>query len=524
MNFEMVNVNVDRKENMKQSAAPATGTTGSCGKTYCLQNLKTIAGNLLPVYAFGLLFLISGFVSAVLAQPEGSLIIRNATVITVTGEDLEETDILVEDGIITQIGEDLSAPGGTEEIDAEGKYVMPGIIDAHSHLNGIGINEATNPVTPEVTMYESINPNSISIYRALAGGVTSINLMHGSANVIGGRNATLKLRYGLSQNEMFFEDAPQTVKFALGENPKRVHGEGAGIHPSTRMGIEMVVREHFDAALDYQKNREEYLRAKEAYERNGSGNPPVPVARNLRLEVLADILNGDIIVHAHSYRADEILMLARVFHEYGMSGFTFQHANEAFKVAPELAEYGAHASVFADWWAYKFEVYYSTAYNATILNENGVVTSINSDSNDYIRHLNLEAAKTMRYGQTTPDEAIRMITMNPAVQLGIDEYVGSVETGKQADLSIWSGHPLSIYSINEKTIIDGVVYFDRENDAEDMRLDRAVSATENYEDTYNNRLHHEHASGRHIDACLQDVFMLFDTAENRRAFNSHAGQ
>lgn len=476
------------------------------------KTMKSVVGLFILMIVF-----LSNQAQWAIAQETGSVLIENGTVITITGENLENTDLLVEDGIITEIGEDLDAPRGVERIDAAGKYVMPGIIDAHSHLNGVDINEATSPATPQVTMKESIDPNDVGIYAALAGGVTSINLMHGSANVIGGRNATLKLRYGQDQQGLIFEDAPQTVKFALGENPMRVHGEGSGIHPSTRMGVESVIREYFDAAIDYRRNRTEYLEVKEEYEETGEGTPPVPVAKNLRLEVIADIIDGKILVHCHSYRADEILMLARVFEEYGIENYTFQHANEAFKVAPELAEYGAHASIFADWWAYKFEVYYSTAYSASILNENGVVTSINSDSNELIRHLNHEAAKAMRYGQTSEIDALKMVTLNPAIQLGIDEYVGSIEEGKQADITIWNGHPLSIYSVNEKTIIDGMVYFDRENDADDMRLDRAVSATENYEDTQARVF--ETSGGRHEDACMEGVFILFDSQENRQAFH-----
>lgn len=475
-------------------------------------NFKTVK----KIFGSGLLMILFG-VTAAVAQPTGSLLIQNGTVITVSGDDLENTDILVRDGIIEEIGQDLRRPRGVEVIDAEGKYVLPGIIDAHSHLNGIGINEATNPVTPEVTMYESINPNSVSIYRALAGGVTTINLMHGSANVIGGRNATLKLRYGLGQNQLKFRNAPQTVKFALGENPTRVHGQGSGIHPRTRMAVEAVIREHFDAAIDYRKNREAYLEKKGRYDANPQGVPPVPVAKNLRLEVLADIIDGNILVHCHSYRADEILMLVRVFEEYGIENYTFQHANEAFKVAPELAKYGAHASIFADWWAYKFEVYYSTAYSASILNENGVLTSINSDSNELIRHLNHEAAKAVHYGQTSPNDALRMITLNPAIQLGIDDKVGSIEVGKQADLGIWNGHPLSIYSINEKTVVDGVVYFDRENDDDDMRLDRAVDPSESYGDT--RQMMYETTRSRNQNACMMDVFMLFESSGNREAWN-----
>ena len=438
------------------------------------------------------------------AQESGSVLIQNATLMTITDGIIEDGDILILDGVITGIGTDLSAPSGVPVVDGTGKYVMPGIIDAHSHLNTVSTNEARNPVTAEVTMEESINPNSVSIYRAIAGGVTSIHLMHGSANVIGGQGETLKLRYGVTQDAMRFTDAKRTIKFALGENPTRVHGQGNGIQPRTRMGVEQIIRSHFDEALDYRVSREAYLEAKKAYEddRRGRTAPPVPVAKNLRYEVLNDIIDGEILVHCHSYRADEILMLMRVFNDYGIKNYTFQHANEAFKVAPEIAKNGAYTSVFADWWAYKFEVYYSTAYNATILNENGVTNSINSDSNELIRHLNHEAAKTVRYGETSEADALKMITINPAMQLGIDNMVGSLEEGKHGDVAIWSGHPLSIYSKVEQTYIDGKKYFDLLTDPVDMRL--AVDSDDSYAEAGFNTF----IQGREEDSCMSDVFEL----------------
>jgi imidazolonepropionase-like amidohydrolase len=450
------------------------------------------------------LLILAVFSIGSMAQDKGSVLIQNTTLMTITDGIIENGDILIVDGIITAIGSDLSAPSDVPVVDGTGKYVMPGIIDAHSHLNTVSTNEARNPVTAEVTMEESINPNSVSIYRALAGGVTSIHLMHGSANVIGGQGETLKLRYGVSQDEMRFDQAKRTIKFALGENPTRVHGQGNGIQPRTRMGVEQIIRSHFDEALDYRIQREAYLAAKEAYQKDRRGRiaPPVPVAKNLRYDVLNDIIDGDILVHCHSYRADEILMLMRVFNDYGIKNYTFQHANEAFKVAPEIAKNGAYTSVFADWWAYKFEVYYSTAYNATILNENGVTNSINSDSNELIRHLNHEAAKTVRYGETSEADALKMITINPAKQLGIDEMVGSLEIGKQGDVAIWSGHPLSIYSKVEHTYIDGKKYFDLIMDPVDMRI--SVDSDDSYTDTgFNNFI-----QGREEDSCMSDVFEL----------------
>lgn len=437
------------------------------------------------------------------AQEKGSVLIKHGTVLTITNGEMENTDVLIERGIITEIGQGLVAPDGVETVDATGKYVMPGIIDAHSHIAGVHINEWTHPVTAEVTMEESVNPNDINIYWALAGGVTTINLMHGSANVIGGRNETLKLRYGAGLEELPFEGAPQTIKFALGENPTRVHGQGFGVQPRTRMGVEQVIREHFDAALDYKRRREAYLKAKKEYDNRPKGIPPLPVARNLRLEVLADIIDGKILVHCHSYRADEILMLMRVFEDYGIEGYTFQHANEAFKVAPELRKNGAHTSVFSDWWAYKFEVYYSTAYNASILNANGITNSINSDSGELIRHLNHEAAKTVHYGGTSVEEALKMITINPAIQLGIDNRVGSVEEGKHGDVAIWSGHPLSVYSMCEKTFIDGKKYFDRERDGDDMRL--KIDPEADYEEPARRWYERE----KYEDSCLQGAIVRF---------------
>jgi imidazolonepropionase-like amidohydrolase len=451
------------------------------------------------------LLILAVFSVGTIAQEKGSVLIQNATVMTITDDIIENGDILIVDGVITAIGADLSAPLGVSVVDGTGKYVMPGIIDAHSHLNTVSTNESRNPVTAEVTMEESINPNSVSIYRALAGGVTSIHLMHGSANVIGGQGETLKLRYGVTQDEMRFSDAKRTIKFALGENPTRVHGQGNGIQPRTRMGVEQIIRSHFDEALDYRIKREAYLAAKEVYEgdRRGRTAPPVPVAKNLRYDVLNDVIDGEILVHCHSYRADEILMLMRVFNDYGIKNYTFQHANEAFKVAPEIAKNGAYTSVFADWWAYKFEVYYSTAYNATILNENGVTNSINSDSNELIRHLNHEAAKTVRYGETSEADALKMITINPAKQLGIDEMVGSLEIGKQGDVAIWSGHPFSIYSKVEHTYVDGKKYFDLYMDPVDMRI--AV----NSEDSYTVAGFNNFIQGREEDSCMSDVFILF---------------
>lgn len=406
--------------------------------------------------------LLVAFSSAIATAQNGDVLIKNGTVLTITNGTLENTDVLVRDGKISRIGKNLNTPRGVEEIDATGKFVMPGIIDAHSHIAGSSINEGTSQVTAEVSMEDVVNPTDISIYRALAGGVTSIHLMHGSANVIGGQNETLKLRYGsVNPDDLRFEGAPRTIKFALGENPTR-GGRARGIQPQSRMGVEAMIRNSFNDALKYKKEWEEY--------RSQRGERKTPPEYSLRMETLVDILEGEILVHCHSYRADEIYMLMKVFSDFGIEKLTFQHANEAYKVAPELAEFGASASIFSDWWAYKLEVYYSTAYNAAILTKNGVNTSINSDSGELIRHLYHEAAKSQKYGQLSDNEALALITLNPAKQLGIEDRVGSIEEGKDADLAIYEGHPLSIYTVPLMTFVDGVKYFDRANDAKDQRL------------------------------------------------------
>lgn len=402
----------------------------------------------------------------VMAQDKGSVLIKNGTVLTITNGTLENTDVLIRDGKISKIGQGLSAPSDAKTIDADGMYVMPGIIDAHSHLALDAVNEATSPVTAEVWVGDALDPLDVGIYQALAGGVTSAHSMHGSANAIGGQCETVKFRYGeIDPDKMRMAGAPRTIKFALGENPTRVHGGGNNILPRTRMGVEHVIRSSFQQAKEYMEAWNKYNADK-----NKKGFKGKAPAYDLRLETLADILKGNIIIHCHSYRADEIYMLMQVCKDYGIDKLVFQHVNEGFKVAPELAEFGAGASVFADWWAYKFEVYYSTAYNAAILTKNGVTTSINSDSGELIRHLYHEAAKSQKYGGLSDDEALSLITINPAKQLGIDSRVGSLEEGKEGDVAIFKNHPLSVYAIPVVTIVDGIVRFDRENDPADMRI------------------------------------------------------
>jgi imidazolonepropionase-like amidohydrolase len=421
------------------------------------------------------------------AQEKGDVLITGGTVITITNGVLEDHDVYIKDGKIKNIAKGISAPKSVKVIDAKGKFVMAGIVDAHSHIGITTVNEATAPNTAQVWVGDAINPFDVSLYRALAGGVTVSHAMHGSANAIGGECETVKHRYGEDDPEMFrMVDAPRTIKFALGENPMRVHGEGNDIVPATRMGVEQVMRNSFAEAQKYKKAWAEY----------NSGRTKKPPMYDKRMETMSDILDGKIIIHCHSYRADEILMLMNVCSDFGVDKLVFQHVNEGFKVAPELAAWGAGASVFSDWWAYKFEVYYSTAYNAAILTKNGVLTSINSDSQELIRHLYHEAAKSQKYGDLSDEEALKLITINPAKQLGIDDRVGSLETGKDGDVVIFNNHPLSIYAIPEYTIVDGVIRFDINEDPKDMRVDVDPEASI---PTYMHSETHDH------DKCMQGV-------------------
>ncbi len=431
---------------------------------------------------------------AAFAQVEkGNVLIKNGTVLTVTKGTLAQTDVLVKDGKIAQIGKAIVAPAGAKVIDATGLFVMPGIIDAHSHIGLDAINEGTNAITPEVHVADAINPMQISIYRALAGGCTASHAMHGSANSIGGQCQTIKHRFGtFDQEAMKMEGAPRTIKFALGENPTG-HGRRDGTQPQTRMGVEFVIREAFSQA-------KEYIEAWDKFNANKlvKGFRGTPPKYSLRLETLADILKGNIIIHCHSYRADEINMMLNVCKDFNIKRITFQHVNEGFKVAPELAAYGAMASVFSDWWQYKLEVYYSTAYNAAILVKNGVVTSINSDDANMIRNLYHQAGKTQKYGGLSDDEALSLITINPAKQLGIESRVGSIEVGKDGDFAIFKNHPLSIYGVPQYSIVDGIVRFDRASDANDMRL-----WTDPKEAIDIPTIHKSYAHDK--DNCVQDV-------------------
>ncbi len=389
------------------------------------------------------------------------LALVGGTVLTMAGETIENGTVVVRDGRIAAVGRRVRPPRNAHVIDAAGRYVIPGIIDAHSHIAAEGgINEGSLAVTSMVRVADVVDPTDIGIYRALAGGVTTVNVLHGSANPIGGQNQVLKLRWGQDADGMRFDGAPPGIKFALGENPKRSRsfGQGPRRYPATRMGVLDVIRQAFTEAAEY---RAAWARHREA---EAAGERSRPPARDLELEALVEILEGRRLVHAHSYRADEILQLLRLAEELGFRIATLQHVLEGYRVADEIAAHGAGASTFSDWWAYKVEAYEAIPYNAALMTDRGVVVSINSDDAEEMRHLNHEAAKTVKWGGLSDEQALALVTINPARQLRIDDRVGSIEVGKDADLVIYDGHPLSSYAVVQMTLVDGKVYFDRELD------------------------------------------------------------
>lgn len=398
------------------------------------------------------------------AAAQKTTVIQNATILTVTKGTIEKGSILIRNGKIAQVGKSVRVPEGATLIDASGMYVIPGIIDAHSHIavDG-GVNEGSIAVSAMVGIEDVLDPDDINIYRDLAGGVTAANVLHGSANPIGGKNAVIKLRWGQDARGLLFEGAPPGIKFALGENPKRSNfTPPPGVprrYPQTRMGVMDVIRQAFVEARQYRKEWDDYRQRVAAGEKN-----VVPPRRDLKLETLVEVLEGKRLVHAHCYRADEILQLIRLAEEFGFKIATFQHVLEGYKVAKEIAAHGAGASTFSDWWAYKVEAYDAIPYNAALMTQKGVVVSINSDSAEEARHLNQEAAKTIKYGGLSQTEALKLVTLNPAKQLRIDHRVGSIEVGKDADLVLYDKHPLSVYAVVQKVLIDGQVYFDRQQD------------------------------------------------------------
>ena len=403
------------------------------------------------------------------AQSRGLRVIalKGATVLTVTRGTIPNGVLVMRDGKIAAVGgPDTSVPAGAEVVDVTGRFVSPGIIDAHSHIANDSINEGGTTVSSMTGMHDVLDPTDISIYRDIAGGLTTANLLHGSANPIGGKNAVIKLRWGAKRaSDLVFEGAMPGIKFALGENPKDLRqGQltGPRRYPLTRQGVEFVIRDAFTRAKGYQKAWKDYEKAK------ATSPDALPPRRDLQLEALVEILDGKRLVHAHCYRADEILMLIRLADEMGFKIATFQHVLEGYKVAKEIAAHGAGASTFSDWWGYKIEADDAIPHNAAIMVRKGVLVSINSDSAEHARRLNTEAAKSIKWGGLTEDEAFALVTINPAKQLRIDNRVGSLEAGKDADVAVWTHHPLSSYAIVDRVYIDGTRYYDRKD--EDRRL------------------------------------------------------
>jgi imidazolonepropionase-like amidohydrolase len=393
--------------------------------------------------------------------------IRNATLVTVTQGTIRNGTVVLRGGKIVAVGANVPIPAGADVVDGTDTFVSPGIIDCHSHIAADEVNEGGTTVSSMTGIEDVFNPTDVDIYRDLAGGVTTANVLHGSANPIGGKNYVIKLRWGKTRAEDFaFEGAMPGIKFALGENPKRPgggaggrFGNGPARYPATRMGVEYVIRDAFTRAKAYQKEWQDYDHRKKA------GEDVVAPRRDLQLEPLVEVLEGKRLVHAHSYRADEILMLMRVAEEFGFKIATFQHVLEGYKVANEIKAHGAGASTFSDWWGYKIEAVDAIPYNAALMTRKGVLVSVNSDSAEHARRLNTEAAKSIKWGGLSDDEAMSLVTINPAKQLRIDDRVGSLEVGKDADVVVWNHHPLSSYAIVNRVYIDGQKYYDRQDDA-----------------------------------------------------------
>ena len=403
------------------------------------------------------------------AQPkQETILIKNSTVWTNEKEGiLQNTDVLLKNGKIAAIGKNLSE-AGARVIDATGKYVAPGIIDEHSHIAAASINEGAQVVTSEVRITDNLNPDDVNIYRQLSGGVTSSHILHGSANVIGGQTQLIKLRWGANAEDLKVKNWDGFIKFALGENVKRsASTQGNTRYPDTRMGVEQILIDAFTRAKDYKKAWDDYNAEKDKLTKaKKSLAGLVMPRRDLELDALVEILDKKRFITCHSYVQSEITGLIDVADKAGFKVNTFTHILEGYKVADKMLKHGANASTFSDWWAYKMEVEDAIPYNAAIMHKVGLNVAINSDDAEMARRLNQEAAKTIKYGDLTEEEAFRMVTLNPAKMLRVGDRVGSLKVGKDADVVVWSDNPLSIYAKSLYTIVDGIVYFDRAKDAE----------------------------------------------------------
>jgi imidazolonepropionase-like amidohydrolase len=416
-----------------------------------------------------------------------TILIRNATVWT--NEEagvLQNADVLLKDGKVIAVGKGLMADDA-RVIDGTGKHVTPGIIDEHSHIAAASINEGGQSVTSEVRIGDNLNPDDINIYRQLSGGVTTSHILHGSANTIGGQTQLIKLRWGANDEGLKFRNWTGQIKFALGENVKRSASPlGNNRYPDTRMGVEQVLVDAFTRAKDYQRVWQNYEKARQVYDaaKNKKGlTAPVAPRKDLELDALVEILEKKRFITCHSYVQSEINSAMEVANRMGYTVNTFTHILEGYKVADKMKRHGSFASTFSDWWAYKMEVEDAIPYNAAIMQKVGLTVAINSDDAEMARRLNQEAAKIVKYGGVTEEEALKMVTLNPAIMLHVADRVGSLKPGKDADVVVWSDHPLSIYAKSLYTIVDGAVYFDREKDgqlqqkveAERLRLVRKLN-------------------------------------------------
>jgi imidazolonepropionase-like amidohydrolase len=407
---------------------------------------------------FAVNYPLGDFGRPVSAQQPKLIAFKNATLWTCGPAGIiEGGTLVVGEGKIVAAGKDLAVPEGAMVIDAAGRQITPGIIDCHSHMaTDGGVNEGTQAITAEVRIGDFIDADDITIYRQLAGGVTAANVLHGSANPIGGQNQVIKLRWGATGEQMKFSEAPQGIKFALGENVKQSNwgDRYTTRYPQSRMGVEQIIRDAFAAARDYAA----------AWDRWNQRHEGLPPRRDLELEALAEVVQAKRWIHCHSYRQDEILALIRVCDDFKITIGSLQHILEGYKVADAMARHGATGSSFSDWWAYKIEVYDAIPFNGALMHRAGVIVSFNSDDAELGRHLNHEAAKAVKYGRVPREEALKFVTVNPAKQLRIDQWVGSLEPDKHADFVVWSGDPLSPRSRCEQTWIDGRKYFDRDED------------------------------------------------------------
>jgi imidazolonepropionase-like amidohydrolase len=419
---------------------------------------RHVGGRFLAALGMTLLFAAAAFA-------ENVVVIRDATILTITHGKIEHGSVLIRGTKIAAVGpnDQVQVPAGATVIDAAGKFVMPGIVDSHSHtaIEGSG-NEISLPNTGMVRIRDVLTNEDINSYRELAGGTTTSLVLHGSANPIGGQSQIVKWKWGHPVSEWPVADAPRTIKFALGENPKSSNFRPppgiAAQYPQTRMGVEEVIRQSFTDARDYMAKWDDY----EA--RRKRGENPIPPRRDILMETMADVLRGNIDVHAHCYRSDEIMMLLRVSDDMGFKIRELQHVLEGYKVAKEIAARGVGGGTFIDWWGFKMEAYDAIPYNVALMDRAGVLTSVNSDSDELARRLNLDAAKAMKYGGLSEEEALKLCTINGAKQLRLDHRIGSIETGKDADVVIWNGHPFSTYSRVETTFVEGEIVFDRQRD------------------------------------------------------------